>query len=978
MSDPERKPADDATIGFGPPTATASSGGFGAGQTKAPSSDPSSAATNFNIQLNQQAILNPGTVLGNRYEILQMLGLGGMGAVYKAQDRELDRTIALKVIRPDLASNPEVLARFKQELLTARQVTHRNVVRIFDIGEADGIKFITMEYLVGTDLRTLLAEGKLPPDKAVDIIQQVCLGLQAAHAEGIIHRDLKPGNIMRDQQGRVVVMDFGLARSLQTDGMTQTGAMLGTIEYMSPEQARAEKLDARSDIFTIGLIFYELLTGKMPFKADSAIASLLKRTQERASAVTEHDPTIPASLSEVVARCLERDPNLRFQTAQEMYDRLDEIRGRRPTSIYQPPSTTGVEKKKPWLVIGIAAAVLVVAIAGAILYLRPHPKTAAAAHKAVTVLVADFTNHTGDPIFDDTLEPMFNFALEGASFINSYNRGTAHKLAQKLPHPSERLDEQPARLVAVSEGINAVVTGEISRRGDDYSISATALDAVTGNVLAQSQITAASKDDVVKELAKLAAPIRKALGDTMPESSQIEASRGTLTSSSLEAVHQYGIAMAQQAAGKREAALVSFQKVTDLDPGFARAYSGIAASDLVLGKQQDAEKYIKLALQHEDRMTERERYRVRGLYYFVVGNFQKCIEEYTDLVNRYPFDNIGQGNLAACHIRLHNTAKAVEAEKKAVEIVPKNAVLRLYMSFYNSYAGDFQGGEKEAREALGLSESAEAYQALAEAQLGQGQLSQAAETYKTLEKLNELGASMSVSGMADIDLYEGRFSDAMQRLEKGAALDIKAKRTDNAADKLATISYIQLLRGDKAAASASADRALANSQAVKTRFLAGLIFAEAGQQAKAQKLATGLAAELQPEAQAYGKIVDAALAENRGDARAAIKGFTEANTLLDTWIGHFELARAYLDSKQYVEADSEFDRCVKRRGEALELFMDNVPTYGFFPAVYYYQGRAKEELKSPASVQSYREYLNIRGKSTDDPLVADAKKRVGA
>ena len=976
MSDPERKPADDATIGFGPSTATASSGGFGAGAAKAPSSDPSSAATSFNVQLNQQAILNPGTVLGSRYEILQMLGLGGMGAVYKAQDRELDRTIALKVIRPDLASNPEVLARFKQELLTARQVTHRNVVRIFDIGEADGIKFITMEYLVGTDLRTLLAEGKLPPDKAVDIIQQVCLGLQAAHAEGIIHRDLKPGNIMRDQQGRVVVMDFGLARSLQTDGMTQTGAMLGTIEYMSPEQAKAEKLDARSDIFTIGLIFYELLTGKMPFKADSAIASLLKRTQERASAVTEHDPTIPASLSEVVSRCLERDPNMRFQTAQEMYDRLDEIRGRRPSSVYKAPAAVAA-KKKPWLAIGIAAAVLVAAIVGAIVFLRPHPKTTAGAHKAVTVLVADFTNHTGDPIFDDTLEPMFNVALEGASFINGYNRGTARKLAQKLPHPSDRLDEQPARLVAVSEGINAVVTGEISRRGDDYAISATALDAVTGNVLAQSQVTAAGKDGVVKELAKLAAPIRKALGDTIPESSQIEAARGTLTSSSLEAVHQYGVAMAQQAAGKRDAALVSFQKVTELDPGFARAYSGIAASDLVLGKQQDAEKYIKLALQHEDRMTERERYRVRGLYYFVEGNFQKCTEEYTDLVNRYPFDNIGQGNLAACYIRLHNTAKAVEAEKKAVEIVPKNAVLRLYMSFYNSYAGDFQGGEKEAREALGLSESAEAYQALAESQLGQGQLSQAAETYKRLEKLNDLGGSMAVSGIADIDLYEGRFSDAIQRLEKGAAEDIKAKRSDNAADKLATIANVQLLRGDKAAATSNADKALANSQAVKTRFLAGLIFAEAGQQAKAQKLATGLSAELQPEAQAYGKIVDAALAGSRGDARAAINGFTEANKLLDTWIGHFQLARTYLDSKQYVEADSEFDRCVKRRGEALELFMDNVPTYGFFPAVYYYQGRAREELKSPTSVQSYRDFLNLRGKSTDDPLVADAKKRVG-
>ena len=338
MDEQDRKGSpDDVTLGGFSPTATASSGGLAAGpqKTPAPVSGPGSAVTNMNANL--MAILNPGTVLGGRYEILQMLGLGGMGAVYKAQDRELDRTIALKVIRPDLASNPEALARFKQELLTARQVTHRNVIRIFDIGEADGIKFITMEYLVGTDLRALLAErGKLPPEEAMEIIQQVCAGLAAAHREGIIHRDLKPGNIMHDSQGRVVVMDFGLARSLQSDGMTQTGAMLGTVEYMSPEQARAEKLDGRSDIFTIGLIMYELLTGKMPFKADSAIASLLKRTQERAAPVTELDPTIPHSLSELVAKCLEREPSHRLQSAQEMFDRIDEIRGRRPSSVYPP------------------------------------------------------------------------------------------------------------------------------------------------------------------------------------------------------------------------------------------------------------------------------------------------------------------------------------------------------------------------------------------------------------------------------------------------------------------------------------------------------------------------------------------------------------------------------------------------------------------------------------------------------------------
>src|SRR5579864_1581310 len=232
--------------------------------------------------------IKPGSLLGNRYEILDILGQGGMGAVYKARDRELDRLVAVKVIRPELAGQIEILQRFKQELILARKVTHRNVIRIFDLGEGDGIKFITMEYLEGRDLKSLLTEeGKLAPDRAIEIVQQVCLALEAAHAEGVVHRDLKPQNIMVDQQGRASVMDFGIARSLEFGGATQTGALIGTPEYMSPEQVRGEPADARSDLFTLGVIFQEVLTGALPYQAETAMASMFKRTKERAVSVRQ-------------------------------------------------------------------------------------------------------------------------------------------------------------------------------------------------------------------------------------------------------------------------------------------------------------------------------------------------------------------------------------------------------------------------------------------------------------------------------------------------------------------------------------------------------------------------------------------------------------------------------------------------------------------------------------------------------------------
>jgi len=267
--------------------------------------------------------LQPGVLFGGRYEILRILGQGGMGAVYQARDRELDRLIALKVIRPELATDPGILQRFKQELILARNIAHKNVVHIYDLGEAEGIRFISMEYVDGADLRTLLRhDGKFSSREAIGMIEQVCRALDAAHAEGVIHRDLKPQNIMRDKHGRMVVMDFGLARSLGDTGLTQTGAIVGTLEYMSPEQALGLPLDQRSDIFSVGLIFYELLTGKAPYEADSAIASLMKRTREKARPASDVDPSVPKSVSAIVGRCLEREPVNRYHSVVELLQQL--------------------------------------------------------------------------------------------------------------------------------------------------------------------------------------------------------------------------------------------------------------------------------------------------------------------------------------------------------------------------------------------------------------------------------------------------------------------------------------------------------------------------------------------------------------------------------------------------------------------------------------------------------------------------------
>ncbi len=926
--------------------------------------------------------IQPGSVLGNRYEILSILGEGGMGAVYKARDRELDRLVALKVIRPELAGRPEILQRFKQELILARKVTHRNVIRIFDLGEAEGTKFITMEFIEGHDLKSVLTrEGKLPPDRAIEIIQQVCLALEAAHAEEVVHRDLKPQNIMLDQQGRALVMDFGIARSLEVGGMTQTGALIGTPEYMSPEQVRGEHVDARSDLFTLGVIFQEVLTGALPYQADTAMASMFKRTRERAVPVRQLDPGVPAYLSDIVAKCLEIEPQDRFQSARELYNALEAWKTGDAAPIRKGSLRWVRRALRNRSALGgaaVAVAVLAVLLTGAVIAWRVRSGSKpAGAHPPVSVLVADFTNHTGDAIFDGTLEPMFNVALEGASFINAYNRGNARKLAQKLPNPTDKLDEQPARLVALSQGVSAVITGEISRRGNSYNISAMALDAATGNVIAKSDVTVANKEGVLPAIPKLVAPIRTAMGDTMPESTQLERAGGAFTAASLEVVHQYGIAMEQQFSGNVEEALASFAKAAELDPNFARAYSGMTSAALKLDQVQDADKYIKLAMEHVDRMTDRERYRVRGFYYLTTGNWQKCTEEYNELVSRYPGDNIAHNNLAVCLGQLRKLPQAVEEARKDLATNP-NATAAANLSLLLSYAGDFENGEVEARHVEQAYPTFEyGYLAAAFAQLGQGQLPQAADTYQKIHTLSALGASMSASGLADLALYEGRFAEAARMLEQGAEADLASKKPDAAADKYVELAYTRLSMRQNRPAVVAAEKALAHSRAVKTRFLAGQVFAEAGETAQAQKIAAALASEPQSEPQAYAKIIDGTSALKRGGARPAIKTLQEANDLQDTWIGHFQLARAYLEAALFVEADSELDRCLKRRGEALSLFLDQVPTFGYFPSIYYYQGRVREGLKSAGYADSYRTYLSIRGQPGEDPLLPEVHRRLG-
>jgi tetratricopeptide (TPR) repeat protein len=914
--------------------------------------------------------LQVGSVLGDRYEILKLLGEGGMGAVYKARDTELDRFVALKVIRPELAGNASILQRFKQELILARKITHRNIIRIFDLGVADGLRFITMEFVEGQDLASRIEERqKYTPEEAVKILRQVCAALEAAHAEGVVHRDLKPQNIMLDASGRVCVMDFGLARSMEATGMTQAGTVMGTPAYMSPEQAKGVPADERSDLYSLAIIFYQMLTGEVPFKADTAFASMLLRTQGPPPPPILREPTIPEALNDLILKALAVDPQDRYQSAALMgQDLQDWQEGVLAKAIVTPPMAMMAESKvKKWISLAVAGAVILMAGGYGIDRWLSRPSAPAA---PMTVIIADFNNHTGDTVFSGTLESTLKLAMEGATFISAYDRTKIRDLGLKAI--SGTLDESAAQSIAVSQGLNVVVSGSLDHRGTAYQLSLRAIQAVTGKIIASADETASGKDQVLFAVIKLATTLRKALGDSTSESAQRFAME-TLTAASLEAVHEYAVALDALSSGKNAEALHDFSQAVDLDPNFGLAYAGMASASHNLGRQQDAEKYIKQAITHIDHMTERERFRTRAFLHLLTGDQQKCVDEYSTLLARYTSDTGAYNNMAVCLTQLRNMPKALEEVRRAVAILPKRATYHVNLSLYSSYDGDFQTAAKEAAAVLKLNSSyATGFLALAFSSLGQDQLTQAAEAYHKLEKFS---ASDAATGLADLAMYEGRFGDAVAILQKGAADDVAARRPDAAADKFALLAYTRLLGQQKGPALEAATSALNLSKAVKTRFVAAQTFVAAGETAKAQDLAAGLSSEPQIEPQAYAKLIEGEANLKNAAGNQAIKLFIEANGLLDTWMGHFDLGRAYLETGAFTEADAEFGKCLQRRGETLALFLDEVPTYSYFPPVYYYQGRAREGMKSPGFADSYRKYLSIRGKSGEDGLLTEVRRR---